>query len=58
MKQIIVTAFIVLLIASAAQAEMRITEWMYNGKGTGNIGEFVELTNIGYFGHRHDGLEF
>jgi predicted extracellular nuclease len=47
MKQIIVAAFIVLFIASAAQAEMRITEWMYNGKGTNNIGEFVEFTNVG-----------
>ncbi len=26
---------------------MRITEYMYNGSGTGGIGEFVEFTNIG-----------
>jgi predicted extracellular nuclease len=47
MKQITATAFIVLLIASAAQADIRITEWMYNGKGTSSLGEFVEFTNIG-----------
>jgi predicted extracellular nuclease len=47
MKQIIVTAIIVLFIASAAQAEMRITEWMYNGTATGSVGEFVEFTNVG-----------
>ena len=47
MKQIIVTAFIVLFIASAAQAEIRITEWMYNGTATGSVGEFVEFTNVG-----------
>lgn len=33
--------------ASAAPAQIRITEWMYNGLGTGNVGEFVEFTNIG-----------
>jgi predicted extracellular nuclease len=47
MKQIIVAACIVLFIASAAQAQMRITEWMYNGTATGSVGEFVELTNVG-----------
>lgn len=26
---------------------IRITEYMYNGKGKGNIGEFVEFTNVG-----------
>jgi predicted extracellular nuclease len=47
MKQIIVTACIVLSIASAAQAEMRVTEWMYNGTASGSLGEFVEFTNVG-----------
>ena len=53
MKQIIVTVFIVLFGVSAAQAQMRITEWMYNGLGkdskgkADNSGEFVEFTNIG-----------
>ena len=36
MKQTIVTVFIVFIITSAAQAQMRITEWMYNGKMTGS----------------------
>lgn len=30
-----------------AAAAIRITEWMYNGAGAGNLGEFVELTNTG-----------
>lgn len=34
---------LVLLFASTAQAQIRITEWMYDGAG----GEFVELTNVG-----------
>jgi predicted extracellular nuclease len=34
-------------IAQPASAAIRITEWMYNGGGAGNIGEFVELTNLG-----------
>ncbi|RTL52747.1 MAG: PEP-CTERM sorting domain-containing protein [Rhodocyclaceae bacterium] len=33
--------------AHAATANVRITEWMYNGNGTGSIGEFIELTNLG-----------
>ena len=31
------------LVASAASAQIRITEWMYSGNGA----EFVELTNVG-----------
>lgn len=34
------------LVASAS-ADIVITEWMYNGSGSGNTGEFVEFTNIG-----------
>ncbi|ANB19259.1 lamin tail domain-containing protein [Dokdonella koreensis] len=34
---------LLVLSASAAQAQMRITEWMYDGAG----GEFIELTNVG-----------
>jgi len=30
-----------------ASAAIRITEWMYNGAGAANLGEFVELTNLG-----------
>src|ERR1044072_6103668 len=26
---------------------MRITEYMYNGGGSGSVGEFVEFTNVG-----------
>ncbi len=34
-------------IAHASNSGMLITEWMYNGSGTGSIGEFVEFTNFG-----------
>jgi Lamin Tail Domain/Secretion system C-terminal sorting domain len=37
---------LLLLLAGAASAQIRITEYMYNGGGTG-LGEFVELTNVG-----------
>jgi predicted extracellular nuclease len=47
MKRSIGSIFVLLLIVSAAQAQMRITEWMYNGAPSNNIGEFVEFTNIG-----------
>src|ERR1043165_5589718 len=30
-----------------ANAQMRITEFMYNGNGAGGIGEYVEFTNVG-----------
>ena len=36
-----------LTIASTAFGDMVITEWMYNGAGTGDIGEYVEFTNTG-----------
>ncbi|MFT3786208.1 MAG: lamin tail domain-containing protein [Tepidisphaeraceae bacterium] len=35
------------LTVSHASAAVRITEYMYNGSGTGSIGEFVEFTNLG-----------
>jgi predicted extracellular nuclease len=47
MKRAIFILCTLLLLASVAQAQMRITEWMYNGLGAGNLGEFVEFTNIG-----------
>jgi predicted extracellular nuclease len=47
MKQFIVAVSVMLFIANVAEAQMRITEWMYNGKGTSSVGEFVEFTNIG-----------
>jgi predicted extracellular nuclease len=34
-------------MSQPASAAIRITEWMYNGGGAGNLGEFVELTNTG-----------
>lgn len=43
---ILVTAALVCLAAASAQGSLRITEWMYNGVSAGNIGEFVELTNV------------
>jgi len=30
----------------AQAASIEITEWMYNGLGSGSIGEYVELTNV------------
>ena len=35
------------LTAARSQGVMRITEFMYQGNGTGSIGEFVEFTNVG-----------
>ena len=32
---------------SACRANMNITEWMYQGSGTGSVGEFVQFTNTG-----------
>jgi predicted extracellular nuclease len=34
-------------MSQPASAAIRITEWMYNGAGASNLGEFVELTNTG-----------
>lgn len=36
-----------LLMASISQAQIRITEWEYNGLSGADAGEFVELMNIG-----------
>jgi predicted extracellular nuclease len=36
-----------LLAASLAQAQIRITEWEYNGTGSSTAGEFFELMNVG-----------
>ncbi|MBN1513474.1 MAG: carbohydrate-binding domain-containing protein [Phycisphaerae bacterium] len=38
---------VVVALVPVASGEMVITEWMYNGLGSGNTGEFVEFTNIG-----------
>jgi hypothetical protein len=39
---------LIVSLAPVASGEMVISEWMYNGSGTGNTGEFIEFTNIGY----------
>jgi predicted extracellular nuclease len=44
MKQLIITAGIMAFFVSVAQAEIRITEWMYSSQGAG---EFIEFTNVG-----------
>ena len=36
-----------LLTATDSHAQIRITEWEYNGTGTSTAGEFFELMNIG-----------
>jgi hypothetical protein len=36
-----------LLAATAAQAQLRITEWEYNGVTNSTAGEFFELMNVG-----------
>jgi predicted extracellular nuclease len=43
MKRVFIALGIIALFAATANAQMRITEWMYNG----NNGEFVEFTNMG-----------
>ena len=40
-------AAVALVCSGRAEGAIRITEWMYNGGGAGNIGEFVEFTNLG-----------
>jgi len=46
MKRVFIALGIITLFAATAQAQMRITEWMYDGQ-IGSKGEFVEFTNIG-----------
>ncbi|MGD9635073.1 MAG: lamin tail domain-containing protein [Pirellulales bacterium] len=36
-----------LLAASVSQAQIRITEWEYNGAGSSTAGEYFELMNVG-----------
>ncbi len=45
MKRIFFSTCVILFIASAAQAQMRITEWMYK-PGAGPA-EYIEFTNVG-----------
>jgi predicted extracellular nuclease len=46
MRRVFVALGIVTLFATATQADIRITEWMYDGQ-IGSKGEFVEFTNVG-----------
>jgi predicted extracellular nuclease len=43
----LLTFSLVVSVVQAASGSMVISEWMYNGAGTGSIGEFVEFTNAG-----------
>ena len=43
----LVTFGMVVSVAQYAFGGMVISEWMYNGAGTGSTGEFVEFTNTG-----------
>jgi predicted extracellular nuclease len=43
MKRVLIALCVVASFATSAQAQMRITEWMYNGTN----GEFIEFTNLG-----------
>lgn len=46
MRRVLALA-IVAALAQTATGKIVISEWMYNGLGTGNIGEYVEFTNTG-----------
>jgi predicted extracellular nuclease len=45
-----------LCLAPAAQAQIQITEWMYNGNGP--TGEFIEFTNLGASAVNFSGWSF
>ena len=48
MRKICALAAVSLLAgASAARGGVMITEWMYNGLGVSQVGEYVEFTNTG-----------
>jgi predicted extracellular nuclease len=47
MKRTLTALAIITLFAANARAQIRITEWMYNGGMGSGVGEFVEFTNIG-----------
>ena len=46
MRRVFLALGIITLFAATAHAQMRITEWMYDGQ-IGTKGEFIEFTNIG-----------
>jgi len=47
MARTILVSLILAATASTASADIVISEWMYNGLGTGSTGEFIEFTNTG-----------
>lgn len=46
-KFILLGASLACTLPLPSKAAMVITEWMYNGLGTGGLGEFIEFTNTG-----------
>jgi hypothetical protein len=42
-----IAALLAVSLVQAAAGGIVISEWMYNGAGTSNTGEFVEFTNLG-----------
>ena len=46
MRRLMFLAMLVSVVR-VASGQIVITEWMYNGSGTGSTGEFVEFTNVG-----------
>jgi hypothetical protein len=47
LRHLFFAAMLLMLFSTAVRAQIRITEWMYNGKGANSAGEFIELTNLG-----------
>jgi len=47
MRRMCLIGLMLAATAAPASAEIVITEWMYNGLGGGNTGEFIEFTNVG-----------
>jgi predicted extracellular nuclease len=47
LRHVYLVATLMMLTSTTVRAQIRITEWMYNGKGANSVGEFVELTNLG-----------
>jgi predicted extracellular nuclease len=47
MKRMILLICVAGLTTSLSQAEMQITEYMYNGNGSDGKNEFIEFTNVG-----------
>jgi predicted extracellular nuclease len=43
----LVVVLALFVVVPVAAADIVVSEWMYNGAGTGSVGEFIEFTNIG-----------